>query len=116
MNTQELHDFKKRLERMHEDLRADADSVRDNAKPIQLDQASVGRLSRMDAMQGQAMAIETRRRWNIQLQRIELALVRIASGDYGTCQSCEEDIDPRRLKIDPTAPLCTTCASVCETS
>ncbi len=116
MNTQELHDFKKRLERMHEDLRADADSVRDNAKPVQLDQASVGRLSRMDAMQGQAMAIETRRRRNIQLQRIEMALVRIASGDYGTCQSCEEDIDPRRLKIDPTAPLCITCASVRETS
>ena len=116
MNTQEHHDFKKRLERMHEDLRAGADSVRDNAKPIQLDQASVGRLSRMDAMQGQAMAIETRRRWNIQLQRIELALVRIASGDYGTCQSCDEDIDPRRLKIDPTASLCITCASVRETS
>ena len=115
MNTQELHDFKKRLERMHEDLLAGADSVSDNSKPVQLNQASVGRLSRMDAMQGQAMAIETRRRRNIQLQRIELALVRIASGDYGTCQSCEEDIDPRRLKIDPTAPLCITCASVHET-
>ena len=116
MNTQELHDFKKRLERMHEDLRAGADSVRENAKPVQLDQASVGRLSRMDAMQGQAMAIETQRRRDIQLRRIELALVRIASGDYGTCQSCEEDIDRRRLKIDPTASLCITCASVRETS
>ena len=49
MNAQERHDFKKRLERMHEDLRAGADLVRDNTKPVQLDQASIGRLSRMDA-------------------------------------------------------------------
>ncbi len=116
MNTQERHHIKRRLEQMHNDLRTGADSVHDDAKPVQLDQASVGRLSRMDAMQGQAMAIETRRRREIQLRRIELALARIASGDYGTCQSCEADIDPRRLKIDPTASLCIACASARETS
>lgn len=86
----------------------------DAAKPVILDQASVGRLSRMDAMQGQAMAIEARRRHQLRLARIEAALQRIAAGDYGLCLACEEPINPRRLRVDPTTTLCIVCAAAAE--
>ncbi len=80
-------------------------------QPVQLDQTSVGRLSRMDALQDQAMALETDRRRQVELQHIENALKRMADGCYGYCLSCDEDIPEKRLQIDPTASVCIDCAS-----
>ena len=79
-------------------------------KPVQLDQSMVGRLSRMDAMQGVEMAKEASRRRKQQLARIPAALERIASGDYGRCTLCDEDIVIGRLHIDPTYTRCINCA------
>jgi DnaK suppressor protein len=79
-------------------------------KPVQLDQSMVGRLSRMDAMQGVEMAKEASRRRKQQLARIPVALERIASGHYGRCTLCDEDIVIGRLHIDPTYTRCISCA------
>ena len=66
------------------------------AKIVELDQASVGRISRMDAMQGQAMAIAANQRRQIELQKIGAALERIVQGEYGYCLECDEGIaEPR---------------------
>jgi DnaK suppressor protein len=81
---------------------------------VELDQARVGRLSRMDAMQAQAMSKETGRRRRNTLLQIEAALQRIEKGDYGYCQECGENIAPARLEIDPSALLCIRCASALE--
>ena len=78
---------------------------------VELDQTRVGRLSRMDAMQAQAMSIETGRRRRLQLLQIEAALRRIYEGEYGYSQDSGEDIPKPRLKIDPAALLCIECAS-----
>lgn len=83
---------------------------------VELDQASVGRLSRMDAMQGQAMAIATNQRRQYELQQIEAALKRIYRDEYGYCLSCDETIAEPRLKLDPATPLCISCASKKESS
>ena len=83
-------------------------------RPVQLDQTAVGRLSRMDALQGQAMSQELGRRRRLELQKIAGALARIASGDFGWCSRCGEEIDIRRLELDPAAPLCIGCASARE--
>jgi len=80
-------------------------------EPVELDQTRVGRLSRMDAMQAQAMSIETGRRRRQKLMQIEAALSRIDEGEYGYCQECGEDIAEPRLKVDPAALLCIDCAS-----
>ena len=77
---------------------------------VALDQQSVGRLSRMDAMQGQAMAEATERRRRADLQRIEMAERRLAAGDYGHCVQCDEPIPDGRLAIDPMAERCVACA------
>ncbi len=78
--------------------------------PVILDQQSVGRLSRMDAMQQQEMAQAEARRRAGDLARIERALVRIAEDEYGWCAECGEPIAYKRLEIDPAAPLCIGCA------
>ena len=116
MNAQDLNQFKNTLEQLRDELRASTDIAIEGSRPMQLDQASVGRLSRMDAIQGQAMAIETRRRRELQRKRVDSALERIACGAYGVCRSCEQDIDPRRLSIDPTATHCITCANASDNS
>jgi DnaK suppressor protein len=81
---------------------------------VELDQTRVGRLSRMDAMQAQAMSKETGRRRRQKLLQIEAALRRIDSEDYGFCQECGEEIAPARLEFDPTVLLCIDCASAKE--
>ena len=82
----------------------------DASQTVHLDQARVGRLSRMDALQAQAMSVETRRRRELELEKIAAALKRIKDGDYGYCISCGDAIDIRRLGIDPAAALCIACA------
>ena len=81
------------------------------AQIVELDQTSVGRVSRMDAMQGQAMAIAANQRRQIELQKIGAALKRIEQEDYGICVECDVEIAEPRLKLDPATPLCIDCAS-----
>ena len=94
-----------------DELRRMIDAGEESRRPVELDQARVGRLSRMDALQEQAMAIETARRRTLELRRVEAALARLDDGEYGACIECGEDIEPKRLELDPTVPLCMGCAS-----
>lgn len=77
---------------------------------VTLDQQSVGRLSRMDAMQQQAMAQATERQRAAEISRIDAALKRLEDGEYGVCIDCGEDIAEKRLEIDPAATHCIKCA------
>jgi len=83
-------------------------------KVVELDQSRVGRLSRMDAMQAQAMSLETGRRRRQHISKIDAALERARAGDYGGCLECGEIINPGRLEADPAATLCITCAEARE--
>lgn len=81
---------------------------------VELDQARVGRLSRMDAMQAQAMSLETGRLRRLTLVKIDAALLRLEEGAFGECFECCEPINPNRLEADPTATLCIKCAEALE--
>ena len=109
-----MNPMKQRLIAMREELESVADTGDDHAAVVQLDQAKVGRLSRMDALQAQAMAKASGQRRAMQLREIDAALRRIDDGSYGDCERCEEPVDPRRLDADPTARLCIDCASSTE--
>lgn len=80
-------------------------------KTVELDQQRTGRLSRMDALQGQAMAKAGQERVEQELQRIEQALARMTRGDYGLCLDCDEPIAVGRLRADPSVTRCIQCAS-----
>ena len=79
--------------------------------PVTLQQDSVGRLSRMDAMQQQAMAQAQERRRASERQRIAAALERIDEGEWGYCVACGEEIASARLAYDPSLATCVGCAS-----
>ncbi|MBT4520139.1 MAG: TraR/DksA family transcriptional regulator [Halieaceae bacterium] len=105
----ELEQFNNLLLDYKSELQLLEKSVADATEPVTLDQAKVGRLSRMDAMQAQQMALEAARRRQHQMQKIEGALRRIESGDYGDCFICGEQISKARLTADPTSTRCINC-------
>ncbi|MDG2308547.1 MAG: TraR/DksA C4-type zinc finger protein [Candidatus Binatia bacterium] len=76
---------------------------------VELDQQSVGRLSRMDEMQRQAVAKSGRRSLELRLQQVRAALVGISRDEYGDCRACEEPIGFPRLKARPETPFCLEC-------
>lgn len=98
------------MERLSELQQIDALSE-ESRRPVELDQNSVGRLSRVDALQQQAMALASQERRRQDAHRITQALSRMASGDYGFCGACGDPIALRRLQLDPTLALCIDCAT-----
>lgn len=110
MNENELASFRAELMRLQAEALELAATNDDASDVVELDQPRVGRLSRMDALQAQAMSQAYGRRRAEMHARIGAALRRIDAGDYGICRSCEEPIDPRRLAFDPTVLLCVECA------
>ncbi|PRD42591.1 conjugal transfer protein TraR [Phyllobacterium phragmitis] len=102
--------FEKRLRNELEETIRLIEESREHRAPVALDQQSVGRLSRMDAMQQQAMAQDITRRRQQRKIAIERALSRIRDGEFGYCVKCEEPITVRRLDIDPTFEACVRCA------
>lgn len=99
-----------RLQARRAELAGLAAAHEDDRRPVELDQARQGRLSRMEAMQEQAMAIEVERRREVELARVDTALEQLANEVYGLCVTCGEPIEPRRLAFDPSTPLCLGCA------
>jgi DnaK suppressor protein len=103
--------FRDRLIARRRELQELVQSSAESRKPVELDQTRVGRLSRMDALQDQAMSLESERRRQLELKRIEASLKRLEAGEYGYCLSCGEQIPLRRLELDPTLPTCVSCVS-----
>jgi DnaK suppressor protein len=109
-----MSDHKSRLLELKQTLMRAEETGGEAEQTVELDQTRVGRLSRMDAMQAQAMSKETGRRRRRALKLIDEALMRVETGDYGDCEECGDKIAPKRLEIDPTAQYCIECASAME--
>jgi len=114
MEKKQMERYKQVLLELQRELEETDEAARQAAEIVELDQSRVGRLSRMDAMQSQAMAIELNRRRSEQRKRYASALRRIERGAYGACATCKREIDPRRLDFDPAVKLCIHCASRAE--
>ncbi len=106
--------YKKQLAELRREIEALSEVTEEARQPVVLDQTTVGRLSRMDALQTRAMQLETERRRAVEIQRIDSALQRIDEGEFGYCVSCGVDIELKRLKNDPTTPTCFDCAEMSE--
>lgn len=108
---QRVEQFRPTLEQMLEELLSLRESSAQSREAVQLDQQSVGRLSRMDAMQAQQMALAADRQRKMQISRIRRALRQMDDGEFGYCVECGDEISNGRLGADPTAHLCVSCAS-----
>jgi DnaK suppressor protein len=107
----DLEAYRARLLAKRDELIAQSRATHDDRDPVALDQQSVGRLSRADAIQQQQMALELERRRQRELERIAHALERMETGEYGDCIVCGEPIAKARLDLDPAAATCVACAS-----
>lgn len=103
--------FQPRLKQMLADLRALRDSRSEDRAAVQLDQQSVGRLSRMDALQVQQMALAADHQRQVQFSRIRRALSHKDQGEFGDCTEGGSEIPDGRLEAAPSAHLCFGCAS-----
>ncbi len=104
-------DIRQKLRELRDELNRTEASSREATSTVVLDQSSVGRLSRMDALQSQAMSLETERRRQKRLRAIARSLEAIDDGSYGFCLDCDQAIAVERLLADPVAELCIQCAS-----
>jgi len=110
MDDHQIAKIKQLLLTVQRDLLITKTNLKESTQTVDLDQSKVGRLSRMDALQSQAIAKESRRRSELQLMKIEAALERIEEGEFGYCAQCENEINIRRLEVDPATPFCISCA------
>ncbi len=110
MNDQDLNKFRKQLLETLVDLESQDTLGQDAQRTVTLDQQSVGRRSRTDAMQQQAMAKATQNRRDQLKTRIGTTLARMDEGEFGYCMECGDNIAPKRLELDPTVPTCISCA------
>ncbi len=103
--------WQQKLYGLRQELEALDGEAADGRTTVELDQTRVGRLSRMDALQGQAMnkAIAARRRQK--LLAIEAALTRLQEDEFGYCIKCGDEIALKRLELDPTVATCAGCTA-----
>lgn len=111
MTPERIAAFKQQLEAALAALEDEDTLGREGQQTVTLDQQSVGRLSRMDALQQQAMARATQARRSQSRARILAALRRIEEGEFGYCSECGEEIAGKRLELDPATPTCVNCAA-----
>ena len=112
--SQQNAQVRKKLTTLLEEIVAAGEAGEDAGRTVELDQARVGRLSRMDALQAQAMSRATSRRRSENILRIRAALQRLEDDEYGRCVRCGEAINPKRLELDPATALCIGCAESAE--
>lgn len=108
--TVDIEKFRSLLEARRAELIASVENASESAAPVELDQQVQGRLSRMDAIQGQAMAQATIERRRIEIAQINAAFGRMEDGEFGFCVECGDDIAPKRLELNPAIARCVDCA------
>jgi DnaK suppressor protein len=111
---EELSVHRENINHQLEILESLEETARDATQVVTLDQSMIGRLSRMDALQGQSMAKATTQRRQLELVELHKALKRIDEGSFGECIDCLDYIDPRRVAHHPAVALCLNCAAALE--
>ncbi len=106
-----LDDLRERIESELQRLDSIVATGQAASEIVELDQSRVGRLSRMDALQTQAMSKATSQRNEQQIRRLSAALQRLNLPEFGLCLDCDEPIALKRLHYDPSARLCINCQS-----
>ena len=109
MSTINLSEFKILIEDKLKELRKEDELGKVSQQIVELDQQSVGRLSRMDALQSQAMAQAQKRRRNAMQVVLQAALKRIDEGEFGFCDDCGDEISQSRLMVNPVIAKCISC-------
>ena len=110
MDDVNLSDFRRLIQKKLAEIDKENTLGAESQQTVELDQQSVGRLSRMDALQAQAMARAHQVRRDSLRQALLQALARIEEGEFGYCNDCGDLISQARLELNPALQLCIGCA------
>lgn len=109
MTEEEKKELKSLIDSHIESIKEEITELKELTKPVSLD-ASIGRLSRMDAINNKAINEKALREKKSTLQKLERAQERYKVNKLGTCLKCGKEIPFGRLKIMPYTTRCVQCA------
>lgn len=98
--------FKKLLTDLLQELES---QVHSETGTVHLDQQSVGRVSRVDALARQQIAKAAEANTRLRITEIKRALKKVDDGSFGECEECGEMVSEARLEAKPEARLCIDC-------
>jgi DnaK suppressor protein len=114
LSNSQISELSEKLKTMQAELQLQLNQSVQDTQPVTLDQQSVGRVSRIDAIQQQQMAVANHQQSAVLLKQVLAALRRIDVDEYGFCLHCGEPISFARLGVQPFAPNCLDCQSALE--
>jgi len=109
LSTQQLDLLKRKLSQLRNELTEQLSNSSSATETVELDQTLQGRVSRMDAIQQQSVALSARKKAELRLRKVIAALNRMKDGDYGYCHQCDDTIPFKRLEVQPESVLCLVC-------
>jgi len=110
LSEEKLKEFKVQLLKLEASIAKDIEEAKKSSQPVELDQTTVGRVSRIDAIQQQQMQASAVRRMEQRATMVQSALTRITDNEYGFCLNCEEPMELKRLEARPESQICIQCA------
>lgn len=108
LTDEQLQDFQQRLQDAKIAMQALLNQTAEDSQPVDLD-LPIGRLTRIDAIQSQAMAQMNRHQLEIRLKQVDAALMTFDQGTYGICRRCKDPVNLGRLEVLPESPFCVDC-------
>ena len=110
MTTQERKELKAKIEETIAKTNEKILRLEEDSKPIPPEN-SIGRVSRMDAINNKSVSEAALRTAKRKLAALEHALTKIDSPDFGQCSRCGGKIQPARLMFMPESSQCIRCAA-----
>ena len=101
--------YKKLIELQLQELTAEDELGQSSQRTVELDQQSVGRLSRMHALQSQAIALVQQRLRDVLKSSLKAELKRLDKGEFGYFVDCGDEIEEARLSASPVILKCMPC-------
>ncbi len=108
MNKKELNGFRETLVKERDELIRKASRTLAEEATLDVDELP-DEIDQASAEYNQSFIFRLRDREKYYLSKIDKALQKIASGDFGICEGCEEDIASKRLDARPVTTLCIRC-------
>lgn len=108
MKKSEIKELRENLEKRRDEILAQAASVKEPVYSFK-EEDLLDEVDLASSESDQNMSIRLRDRERILLKKIEKALVKIDSSEYGICESCGEEIGFRRLMARPVTDMCIRC-------
>ena len=85
------------------------DEYKELTKPI-APENSIGRISRMDAINNRAVTESALRQAIDKLSKLRLVSTKFGSADFGICLKCKKPIPLGRILVKPESIYCVNCA------